>query len=104
MSVYGIPMPETIAECPIRPCPWTFRYSEIMTSAEVRQVWADLEADTPFDPADPFRLHVKAVNAVIERHLEAHTLVEWVREVARLRGELAEATATLNGEGKVPRE
>lgn len=97
VGAYGIHVPETVMECPITSCRWELRYGATLP-AEVHQAAADLEPDTPFDPADPFRLHVKAVNTVIERHLETHTLLEWVQEVARLRGELAEATADAHGE------
>jgi hypothetical protein len=70
-----------IAECPIESCTWTLDTSA-PTGKEERF----------FDSAaELFAEYAKVVDDLIRAHLETHTLLEWVQEVTRLRGELEEA-------------
>jgi hypothetical protein len=78
-----ITMPVTVYECPLAACPWKGtdpppeRDEVIASEADVWRVMRD---------------RAVAAEEVVRAHLETHSLLEWVQEVMRLRGEL---TATL---------
>lgn len=74
---------KTITECLIESCLWT---------ADITPEGVELVnvAPTP-DSGTVFRAIVENHERIIRAHLETHTLLEWVQEVARLRDELQTA-------------
>jgi hypothetical protein len=66
-------------ECPIRPCGWTWDEPEPQLPS-----LADIIA-SPL--GRPLAARFANSEAVFRRHLETHSVEDWVREVMRLRDE-----------------
>lgn len=76
-------MPQTIASCPIESCRWTLDITGTKSPDGTVREYPD--------SASLFRAVTKAYDDAIRVHLETHSLVEWVQDVMRLRGERDEA-------------
>ncbi len=78
-----------VIQCPINGCPWEMD----RTSPPLGLV--RLSPDGHLDMGRAFRAATMADDEACRRHLETHTVDEWVETVADLHGQLA---ATRNGQ------
>lgn len=71
----------TLYGCPIPDCKWT----HTAPHPTVYEGGATIEESV----TNTLRVHYADIESALRAHLETHSLVEWVREVMRLRSELA---------------
>ncbi|HEX5568681.1 MAG TPA: hypothetical protein VFY14_17445 [Streptomyces sp.] len=82
----ALPAGTTVYECPIAACEWTFAQSAPDVTAPGPVVpGATLEESVSLASLAIMREWLAAAEPVIEVHLKAHTLLEWVTEIMRLR-------------------
>jgi hypothetical protein len=74
-EIASLPRQVTRLECPIGRCPWTYDDPGPSGTAAFADVAALMTA------------HAMDVEGVVREHLETHPLIEWARELARVRGE-----------------
>jgi hypothetical protein len=82
-------LPTTVYECPISACPWT--HTEPPAPADIT-TWPGYGTMPLAElPAHISRHRMKENEAAVLAHLEEHTAVQWAKELAAVRTELAAA-------------
>jgi hypothetical protein len=72
--VTELPWPVTRYECPISTCSWT---------RDDTGISGVIDGEDGIFPA--MRKHAALIEAVVREHLETHPLLDWAKEVSRLR-------------------
>jgi hypothetical protein len=88
---YEVPVPMVRYNCPLAACTWDY-YAPSITGAVIR---------SDEDIRSGMLAAAIANDSVIKAHLETHSLLEWVTEIARLREAIDLAAICLSDSGQV---